>query len=336
MEFDVRLDIASRPTLSARAAFSPASTLIGITGPSGAGKTTLLRALAGLEKDSRATINWHLATRPRVLMVFREPCLFPHLSAQQNLQLALRHSPSPDARIRSFAELCRAEHLLERPAQSLSAGEAQRIALARALASQPDVLLIDEGMGAIDTRTRRAILSDLYRYARAKAMRLLVVSHDIDDLALFADEMALLKNGELVDAGAVANVLSHYANDVADSGCLSLFEGPAIEPDPRYPYQRFVCEGQTLYAHKRTSHTDTVRLVVDARQISLDLMEEHHSSQVNAFRCTITEIAALNDAELKIMLTQGETRLYAIISRLSRDRLNLNVGDNATARFKLC
>lgn len=335
MEFDVQLSSASRPALRAQAALSAQSTLIGITGPSGAGKTTLLRALAGLEDEAEVRVHWHSHNAPRVLMVFREPCLFPHLSALQNLELALQHSQAPSSRVHTFAELCRCEHLLSRSVQSLSAGEAQRIALARALANQPDVLLVDEGMGAIDTVTRRAILGDLYHYAKGNAMRLLVVSHDIDDLALYADELALLKDGGLVAAGAVAPVLSHYADDT-ETGCLSLLEGQAIEPDPRYPYHRFVCEDQTLYAHKRASHTDSVRLVVDARQISLDTMDEHQSTQVNAFRCTITDIKVTNDAELKVTLKRGDTTLYAIISRLSRDRLNLVCGDEVIARFKLC
>lgn len=336
MEFDVQLNSESRPSLTAQAALNAQSTLIGVTGPSGAGKTTLLRALAGLETDAQVSVRWCSHLTPRVLMVFREPCLFPHLSALQNLELARRYSPVPNAGIHTFAELCRCDHLLTRSVQSLSAGEAQRIALARALASQPDVLLIDEGMGAIDSKTRRAILSDLYHYARANTMRLLVVSHDIDDLALYADELVLLKSGALAVAGAVAKVLSYYANETAGTTCLSLLEGQAVEPDPRYPYHRFVCEGQTLYAHKRVSHTDTVRLVVDARQVSLDTLAENQSTLVNAFPCSIVDITGVNDAESKVTLKRGATSLHAIISQLSLDRLSLEPGQDVIARFKLC
>ncbi len=336
MEFDVRLNAAHRPALNAKASFTEAPTLIGVTGKSGAGKTTLLRALAGLEEEASVSADWQCGLSPRVMMVFREPCLFAHLNAGENIALAVKHSSQPHTGTHTFAQLCRCEALLDRQPEALSAGEAQRVALARAMANQPDILLIDEGMGAIDTTTRRAILSDIKHYATAKQMRLVIVSHDLDDLALFADQLVLIKDGELVAAGAVQDVLSQYAGESGQTDYLSLLEGKALEPDPRYPYHRFECEGQTLYAHKRAAQGKTVRLVVNARQISLDTVAGHQSTQVNALVCTIHEVVAISAAELKVTLKRGETTLYAIISQLSRDRLNLRVGDKVTARFKLC
>ncbi|GGW89643.1 ATP-binding cassette domain-containing protein [Alteromonas halophila] len=336
MEFKVRLNTQGRPPLEATAAFSAQSVLLGLTGPSGAGKTTLLRALAGLEKCAQVNVSSYRRSSPRIMMVFSEPCLFPHLSVEENLILARQYSADSGASLTTYTALCHCEHLLGRAAVSLSSGEAQRVALARALASQPDILLIDEGMGAIDSATRRAIISGLKQYATKTQLQVVLVSHDISDLALYADELALLEAGSLVCAGQVARVLGHYATETSLVPCLSLLEGKATDPDPRYPYHRFLCEGQVLYAHSRASFEEHVRLVVDARQVSLDKMDVNQSTLVNAFACQIVSMDTLSDAELRVTLRQGDTTLYAIISHLSRDRLGLTAGDAVTARFKLC
>lgn len=198
-------------TLSLSLTVGPAQTLA-LLGPSGSGKTTLLRLVAGLEAPEAGQV-WlgetHLTPLPPeargVGLVFQDYALFPHLSVYENIAFGLREARWEAHRVRArVAELLELTHLgphaQKRPHQ-LSGGERQRVALARALAPRPRVLLLDEPLGALDLKLRWELLWELRAILRQVQVPTLVVTHDHAEAFALAEQVALLREGRLVQQG---------------------------------------------------------------------------------------------------------------------------------------
>jgi multiple sugar transport system ATP-binding protein len=183
-----------------------------LVGPSGAGKTTLLRLLAGLETPSTGTIRIdgrdmaHMGPAERDLaMVFQNHALYPHLTAGENLALGLILRKIPRAEIertvRETAALLGLESCLDRRPSALSGGERQRVALGRALARKPRVLLLDEPFSNLDAPRRAELRQELARLHQRLGMTLLCATHDQADALALGDHLAVLKEGLLQQVG---------------------------------------------------------------------------------------------------------------------------------------
>ena len=200
--------------------------VLGVVGPSGAGKTTLLRAIAGLYRPQGGRIAVGEAVwfdgdagvfspphRRRVGLVFQEHALFPHLSALQNVAIALGDHPRSERRDRA-ADLLRRVHLegleARRPA-ALSGGQRQRVAIARALARDPKVLLLDEPFSAVDRRTRAHLHAEILALREGLAIPMLLVTHDVDEVARLADRLCVLDAGQVRMSGPPGEVLKDPA-----------------------------------------------------------------------------------------------------------------------------
>jgi molybdate transport system ATP-binding protein len=201
--------------------------LLALTGPSGSGKSTLLRCVAGLERGARGRIAcagdvWldsdrRINARPQarsVGLVFQQYALFPHLTARANVMAALGHWPR-DKRHARAEELLASVHLagleLRRPAQ-LSGGQQQRVAMARALARDPHVLLLDEPFAAVDRVTRQKLYRELAELRRTLAMPIVLVTHDLDEAAMLADRMCILHHGRTLQTGSPHEVMTRPAD----------------------------------------------------------------------------------------------------------------------------
>ncbi|MET0182487.1 MAG: ATP-binding cassette domain-containing protein [Caulobacterales bacterium] len=197
-----------------------------IFGPSGAGKSLLLSAIAGLARIEAGKIvladrvldapSERVRVPPHergVGMVFQDARLFPHLSVRGNLAYAERRAPAHKTRL-SLAEAAKEfdiADLLERRVRNLSGGEQGRVALARAILSAPDLLLLDEPFAALDRPRRRAFLSSLRGIHERHALPMIVVTHQIDDAASIADHVIGLRGGSVVAAGAIAQTVATEA-----------------------------------------------------------------------------------------------------------------------------
>jgi molybdate transport system ATP-binding protein len=201
--------------------------LLALTGPSGSGKSTLLRCIAGLERGARGTIAcggsvWLDSDRrvnatPQarsVGLVFQHYALFPHLSALGNVQAALGHRPREVRAVRA-RELLASVHLAgleqRRPSQ-LSGGQQQRVAMARALARDPQALLLDEPFAAVDRVTRQKLYRELAELRRSLAMPIVLVTHDLDEAAMLADRMCILYRGRTLQIGTPQDVMTRPAD----------------------------------------------------------------------------------------------------------------------------
>lgn len=194
-----------------------------LLGPSGCGKTTLLRILAGLEEpdDGSLLIGGTDITdipphRRSVNTVFQSYALFPHLSVRDNLAFGLRmRGESVAERERKVAEVAEFIHLgslVERRVDQLSGGQRQRIALARALICEPDVLLLDEPLSALDAGLRGQLQVELQRIQKRLSMTFVFVTHDQDEAMVMSDRIAVLDSGIIQQVGTPSEVYEHPAN----------------------------------------------------------------------------------------------------------------------------
>jgi multiple sugar transport system ATP-binding protein len=188
-----------------------------LLGPSGCGKTTLLRSIAGLEDiDAGAVIIGerevtNLPPRNRkIAMVFQSYAVFPHMSVYENIAFGLRMQKLPkaevDGRVRSAADLLHIEGLLERYPSQVSGGQRQRIAVARAIAMEPEVLLMDEPLSNLDALLRLEMRAELKRLLSEIGSTTVYVTHDQVEAMSMGDRIAVMRAGKILQLGAPLDI----------------------------------------------------------------------------------------------------------------------------------
>ena len=199
-----------------------------ILGPNGSGKTTALAAIAGLSPidAGRIVIGERVVDEPdtstfvppehrRVGMVFQDLLLFPHLSVVDNVAFGPRSRGSRDARPLARRWLARLgiDELADRRTTSLSGGQAQRVAMARALAGDPEILLLDEPLAALDASTRLAVRRELRQHLTAFAGPSLLVTHDPLDAMVLADDVIVVESGRVTQTGTTDDVAARPSTE---------------------------------------------------------------------------------------------------------------------------
>jgi ABC-type Fe3+/spermidine/putrescine transport system ATPase subunit len=196
---------------------------LGLLGLNGAGKTSLLRLLAGIDQptvgevriDGLALTRGGAALRRRLAYAPQRPVLLS-TTVRNNVELPLRYRRAPRATRRAIAtaalDRLGVAHLADRPARTLSGGEAQRVSLAQALACGPDALLLDEPAAGLDAPTRAAFLADVERALADRATTVVLVSHRAEEVLAVADRIAVLIRGGLRQVAPADDLLSHPAD----------------------------------------------------------------------------------------------------------------------------
>jgi len=208
-------------------AFSAHAQRTVVFGPSGSGKSSLLRAIAGLLKPDVATIEFHgtpvcntrtIGSRPRIYipaekrrvgLVMQNPAVFPHLTASGNVAFALRGKDrsAQKEKIARLLEIVEAESLAARWPRELSGGQLQRIAIARTLAAEPTILLLDEPFAALDAPSRQRISQNLHQWARERGIPVLTVTHNLEEAFTAGDEVLTMEDGRVMAQGTPEKVL---------------------------------------------------------------------------------------------------------------------------------
>jgi molybdopterin-binding protein len=209
-----------------------------IIGPTGAGKTILLETVAGIypPDSGRVCLNerdiTHEEPRNRnICMVYQDYMLFPHLSVHDNISFGLRNRKLEKAeierRVEESATLLGISHLLHRRPDTLSGGEQQRAAIARAIVMEPSVLLLDEPLSALDGRTREALRRELQRLHDTMDVTVLHITHNFEEVFSLADRVAVMNGGEIVQVGSPDEVFRKpNCEFIADFvGVENLFKG---------------------------------------------------------------------------------------------------------------
>ena len=195
----------------------PAGEFFTLLGPSGCGKTTLLRVIAGLEMPDSGKvllggedITTLPATKRQVNTVFQSYALFPHLTVFENVAFGLRSRKFPteeiNQRVNRRLEMLGIEEMTQRRPDQLSGGQKQRVALARALVNEPDVLLLDEPMSALDAKLRAQVQVELRRLQQKLGGTFILVTHDQDEALVVSDRIAVMRKGRVIQHGTPEEV----------------------------------------------------------------------------------------------------------------------------------
>jgi len=252
-----------------------------LLGPSGSGKTTLLNLIAGYTTPSGGRLFigprevTALPARQRNIgMVFQNYALFPHMTVAENVAygLKVRRRPAPEIQRRVDAALALVElgGYGHRAIQQLSGGQQQRVALARALVIEPDVLLMDEPLGALDRQLRRNVQLELRRLHEEHRRTTLYVTHDQEEALILSDRVAVMRQGRIEQIGPVADLYANPLNTfvasfIGESNLLpatllsqedrqAQIEVPALRQSLRVPISERIPAGRTVKLLIRPEH----------------------------------------------------------------------------------
>lgn len=223
--------------------------LLALVGPSGSGKTSILRAITGTLRVRAGYVGvdgevWFDSERGifvpphrrRVGIVFQSYALFPHMTARANVEMALGHLPrrKRGERARELLARVHLQGLEERKPSQLSGGQRQRVAVARALAREPAVLLLDEPFSAVDKATRERLYREIATLRRDLGMPIVLVTHDLDEARMLADRMTILHRGRTLQTGTPAEIVARPATaEVARLvGLRNLFRSRVLRHEP--------------------------------------------------------------------------------------------------------
>jgi len=313
----------------------PRGTTTALVGPSGAGKTTVLRVIAGLmqPREGKLTVDgvtWLDTSRRRNLQpeerrvgyLFQEYALFPHLDVVQNVRFGARDHRRADEMLDRFG----ITHLRRARTRQLSGGERQRVGLARALARDPDVLLLDEPLSALDAHTKTTVRLELHQHLRDLDLPAIVVTHDFEDAAALAQTIGVVVDGTLRQTGTSAQLVSAPADPfVATFTGASLLPGTAIGTRDGLT-EVLLDSGTSAWSTQPAS--GRVELAVYPWDITL-ARAQPDSSLSNHLRGTITSIVPIGDrARVRV------GNIVAEITVASARRLSLVEGDTIVASFK--
>jgi molybdate transport system ATP-binding protein len=330
----------------------PAKGITVLFGASGSGKTTLLRCVAGLEKPTDCLIRVGAAlwqddaggiftpTWQRDLgYVFQEASLFGHLKVQENLSYGLKRSNKPGAAeaLSRSIELLGIGHLLHRQPQSLSGGERQRVTIARALATQPKLLLLDEPLASLDLARRHEILPWLEKMRDELSMPMLYVTHSADELTRLADYVVVLEGGDVKACGPAQEVLARAQSPViAGDEAGVLRRGKVAQRDEAWHLAQIEFAGGVLWVRDNAMPLgQAVRLRVLARDVSLTTHETQGTSIQNHLQGRIETIADdVHPSQALVRVCCGESVLLARVTHRAINALQLSEGASVWAQIK--
>lgn len=319
---------------------------VALIGPNGAGKSSLMLCLAGLIAPASGRIlfrNEPVPTgsgatryRRRIAMVFQEPLLFDTTvfgNVAAGLKIRGIASDEIRERVASCLERFRIAHLAGRSARRLSGGEAQRTSLARAFATRPEVILLDEPFAALDPPTRQSLTDDLEQALRQSGSSAVIATHDQAEALRLADRMMVMNGGTIVQSGAPSAVMNHPATEfvAAFVGMENIFTGNAaaaagglLSLDVAGRQIQFMGDG---------APGESVVLCVRPEHVVVTLgPPDRHTSARNVFAGTVVRIVPLG-LYGKVYLDCGFPLVAAVTSQ-SLQELRLEPGTPAVASFK--
>jgi len=311
-----------------------------ILGPTGAGKTVLLEAIAGLypvlegevwiEGREIARLN---PEKRRIGIVYQDYSLFPHLSVEENIAFGLKLRKCPKGEIKEkvndIAEIVGVTHLLERKPQTLSGGEQQKVALARALVTEPEVLLLDEPLSALDPETKEMMQQELREVHRRTKVTIIHVTHDFDEAIALGHRVAVLNNGCIAQIGTPEEILRQPNSEFIAHFALSrnIFTGEAEEGEDGHVF--IDIDGVKLRGV--TDLRGEVRLSLRPEDIIIS-KEPLYSTARNCFQGVVSDIAYRG--AVVYVTVNVPPNFICLITRQSFEELGLREGVRAWITFK--
>lgn len=257
---------------------------VAVVGESGSGKTTLMRLIAGLESPELGSISLYGAIftnnkkmvspeKRQIGMVFQDHALFPHLTIYKNLAYGLSNKECIKDRVAELLNLVELEGYENRYPHELSGGQQQRIALARALAPKPKLLILDEPFSNLDTSLKLQLRNEVFSILKKTNVTTLFITHDMDDAIYIADEIVVLKNGKIIQQGTIEALYNQPINlyiaslfSVVETLNISQLEIFGFTPDKQKSYairqrdfkvhkeSEFITEGLIIKSNYQGTH----------------------------------------------------------------------------------
>ncbi|WP_217519601.1 ABC transporter ATP-binding protein [Vibrio metschnikovii] len=292
-----------------------AGEILALLGPSGCGKTTTLRMLAGFEQPNSGQIALHgqeVTQRPaqerNIGIVFQDYALFPHMTVEQNIMFAMRTTPKNQraAKAIPWLELMGLSHLCHRYPNELSGGQQQRVALARTLAAEPDLVLLDEPFSNLDAALREATRNEMRQLFKRSGTTVILVTHDQAEALCFADKIGVMQQGKLVQIGT-----------------------------PQQVYQQPI----NAFVAQFLGHTNLITGQVDGDQVqtrlgNITLPGLSEPSVTLSIRPEDIQLSSqLNEQQTQATVISREFRGHDYFYTLQLDELNLSVITNRHAEF---
>jgi molybdate transport system ATP-binding protein len=330
---------------------APAAGVTALFGESGAGKSTVLNVTAGLLKprsgrvivggrvllDTQSGVNVPPEQR-RIGYVFQDGRLFPHLSVRRNLEYGARRSAGglAENRLADIVGLLGIELLLERKPGSLSGGEKQRVAIGRALLSNPELLLLDEPLAALDAARKHEIIPYLDALRAAFSVPILLVTHDYRELLRLADWLVLLERGRVIDQGKLGDVLARTPLRALGGDVLStILDGVVAGHEDAPAFSRVEVAGFLFRVPRLEAPVGAAaRLAIGASDVVLVVGAVGQTSASNQLAGVIEALRPEADGSLIATVVCGGVRLAVRLLQTSADRLALSPGSQVTALIK--
>lgn len=328
----------------------PGTGITVLFGPSGSGKTTLLRCIAGLQRAPQGflAINgevWQdserglfLPTHKRALgYVFQEANLFPHLTVKGNLQFGLKRiGKSQDNDLPHILALLGIEHLLNRTPDRLSGGERQRIAIARALALNPKILLMDEPLAALDFKRKQEILPFLNDLHQELNIPVIYVTHSQQEVAQLADHLVIIEEGRALAYGALSETLGRLDMPLAHAREAStVWQVTIISHEDQFHLTNTEFDGGIISLPTLVGKVGmSLRLQIYARDVSITLHAPSATSILNVLPASVTGIVDDDSGQTVVGLRVGNQPLLAHITQKSARLLNLQNGMSVYVQIK--
>lgn len=346
LSVDIRCDLGA---FHLRAGFGAPEGVTVLFGRSGSGKTSVVKSVAGLLRPDAGRI----AVSGRVLFdraqgvdipvhkrrlgyVFQDSRLFPHLTVRENLCYSARVSGRGSRHVEGVAELLGIASLLDRRTHGLSGGEGQRVAIGRALLSEPDMLLMDEPLASLDGPRKAEILPYLETLRRETGLSILYVTHNMAEVARLATHIVLLEDGAVVRSGAPQDLLTDpdmvRVFGIRDAGAVL---SARVAAQPEDGVTELVVSGGRLFLPAVDAPIGAdLRVRILAQDVILSLQRPEGMSALNILPVRVVTLRRGAGPGVIVQLQAGSDRLLARITRRSADGLGIREGLECFAVMK--
>jgi molybdate transport system ATP-binding protein len=323
---------------------APQASVVALFGPSGCGKSTAINLIAGLLEPDRGRVNiagqvlfdsamairLHAEQR-RIGYVFQDARLFPHLTIKHNLQYGLQRAPRDDRRIKfeSIVELLGVGALLQRRPHQLSGGEKQRVAIGRALLSQPRLLLLDEPLASLDIARRDEVLPYLERLRDFLRIPMVYVSHQFEEVLRLATHVVLMDRGQSLAEGDLPTISRHPSLRalLGEEAIGAVVETRVDSLDPTTGLAQVTIGGTQVQVDSEGFESgQAVRLQLLARDLILALEPPRGLSVRNVVHAVVTRLTHDEHHATLVELDAGGVTLLSRITTSAAEQLSLSIG----------
>lgn len=325
----------------------PSQGVTALFGLSGSGKSSLINLVSGLINPDEGVISLNdrelfnsvenvcvPINQRNIGYVFQDARLFPHYTVNGNLRYGMKNTSKDE--FNYIVELLGIGHLLKRYPITLSGGEKQRVAIGRALLTDPEILLMDEPLSALDLPRKRELMNYLERLSKEINIPILYVTHSLDELLRLAERVILLTNGKVEAYDVLENIWDSplflpWKQENEQSAVLSL---PVFMHNPSYKMTALSIGDQNIWINQVEAQiNDNVRICIHSSDVSISLNKVEQSSIRNTLYGRIVQILELeNRVDLKLDI--GGKHLWASISKWSFHDLALQLGQLVYAQIK--